>query len=143
MKQFLVLSLVLFSTDAFAIHFRVEMAKDQAIFIESEELSLPVSAGEATVHFLNKGQDKGWFRYEGTAEGIRSIAGLGTGVERISNTEIRAYGWCYTVDGFEPSVMPDQYLMENQDATILWFYAYSTLKDDVWINQCVPFPTSF
>lgn len=78
--------------------------------------------------------------FVGTAAGLNSILGTPTGTqatETLSPTEARFYGWCYHVDGSEPALMPDQYLLSGSE-TILWFYAFSHLKDGQWLSYCEP-----
>ena len=58
-------------------------------------------------------------------------------IEVINDTKIRAYGWCYSINGEIPDVMPDQIKLTNQD-NIKWFLSYSTYDNGQWIDYCVP-----
>lgn len=79
--------------------------------------------------------------YIGSAEGLNSIINSPTGldsIEVVSDTEMRAYGWCYTVNGRQPLEMPHQLQFQSQDDKLVWFYAYSTNKNNEWTDYCVP-----
>ncbi len=78
--------------------------------------------------------------YIGNESGINSIADTPTGHQAIrvlSDSEMYAYGWCYHLNGQELSVMPDQAFPKAGDQ-VIWFYAYSHLKDNNWIKMCEP-----
>lgn len=49
-----------------------------------------------------------------------------------------AYGWCYTVNGIEPGLMPHQVMIQNQRDHIRWFYAFTELKNGQWLTMCRP-----
>ena len=62
-------------------------------------------------------------------------------IEVVNDTKMRAYGWCYSINGEIPDVMPDQIKLTNQDS-IKWFLSYSTYDSGQWIDYCVPVNTS-
>ena len=79
--------------------------------------------------------------FRGSREGIAMIFNSPTGddaVEKVSENEMRFYGWCVQVDGYEPGDMPDQVYLKNLDSKITWFYAYAACKDGLWTEICVP-----
>ncbi len=72
--------------------------------------------------------------------GVKSILNYVTGddaLEIISDTKMRAYGWCYSVNGISPDVMPDEFSIEQNDQ-VDWFLSYSTYDSGVWIDYCKP-----
>ena len=72
--------------------------------------------------------------------GIRSIldyVGENKSLQKINTHIFRAYGWCYTINGEIPDVMPDQIKIKNKDS-IKWFLSYSTYDNDRWVDYCVP-----
>lgn len=80
--------------------------------------------------------------YVGSAEGFNSInkspIGLDS-IEVVSNNELRAYGWCYSVNGEIPSVMPNQVKPTSQNDVVVWFYGYMTNKNNQWSSDyCAP-----
>lgn len=81
------------------------------------------------------------FPFEGSEQGIRSIRKTVTGdnaLEVISDSEMRAYGWCFHVNGVEPDVYPDQILIQNENDLIEWFFGFAHYKGGAWISTCNP-----
>jgi hypothetical protein len=93
--------------------------------------------GSLTVSVLNDHD----IPFVGSESGINSIFGTPTGdaaIEVIDDRSMRAYGWCYSVDGVVPDVMPDAYELTGTEASIAWFFAYSSYEDGAWRRYCVP-----
>lgn len=79
--------------------------------------------------------------FQGTEVGINSIFKTPTGLdalEVISETEMMAYGWCYSINGLEPNVFPNEIPISQNSDKILWWYGYAHFKDGNWISQCEP-----
>jgi len=66
----------------------------------------------------------------GTPTGMEAI-------EALSNEELRAYGWCYEVDGRQPAEMPNEVIL-NGSEHLKWFYAFSLSRRNVWVSYCEP-----
>lgn len=109
----------------------------------------PVAQGEAAVDITKSVGaisveifDHNKVPYIGAAEGFNSIINTPVGldsVEVVSDTELRAYGWCYTVNGKTPSEMPHKINFKSQTDKMVWFYAYSTNKNNEWMDDyCSP-----
>ena len=76
----------------------------------------------------------------GTDEGINSIFNTPVGIDAMeipSDTEMMAYGWCYSINGFEPNAYPHKIFATNDDH-ILWWFGFAHNKDGKWISQCTP-----
>ena len=76
--------------------------------------------------------------YIGSEDGINSIFKSPVGldaIEIISDREMYAYGWCYSVNGVEPEILPGRYGVRPGDE-IVWWYGYAHYKDGRWISQC-------
>ncbi len=79
--------------------------------------------------------------YIGNESGFNSILNTPTGIDAIevlSDTKMRAYGWCYSVNEIEPDVLAGDYFLNSKDDKIVWFFAYSTYDRGQWIDYCVP-----
>jgi len=79
--------------------------------------------------------------YIGTQDGMNSIFATPTGrdaMEIISNTKMRAYGWCYSINGKLPNLLPSQSFLKKQSDHLIWFYAFSTYDNGIWLNYCIP-----
>ncbi|MES2856974.1 MAG: hypothetical protein V4692_13990 [Bdellovibrionota bacterium] len=96
--------------------------------------ALGTNVGEATIAAL----DANAIPYLGTSGGLNSILGTPVGtdaIEVISDTEMKVYGWCYSVDGVQPAAMPDQTPLEGV-SSIDWFYGSAHYLDGVWVSYC-------
>jgi hypothetical protein len=79
--------------------------------------------------------------YQGSESGFNSIINTPTGLdamEVISDTKMRAYGWCFSVNGISPDVMPDEFFFKNNNDKLVWFFAYSTYDKGEWTDYCIP-----
>ena len=94
------------------------------------------SAGAITLAVLQRSE----IPFVGTEQGFASIFGTPTGMdsmEVISDDEMLAYGWCFSVNDHSPEVYPHEYPVNQQDR-ILWWYGYAHYKRGEWITQCTP-----
>lgn len=95
------------------------------------------NVGELTIATLAKFK----IPFQGTAQGLNSAFETPTGnaaMEIISNTEMRAYGWCYSVDGFSPEVFPHEIPITPDTKSITWTFGFAHMKGGQWIAQCTP-----
>lgn len=95
-----------------------------------------INAGELTIKALEQNS----IEFVGSVGGINSILGTPVGMEAIeviSDTKMRAYGWCFEIDGFQPAAMPDEISL-NGTEQVRWFFAYSTYDSGVWKDYCTP-----
>lgn len=100
--------------------------------------SPPASVGDFSVQVF----DANKIPYIGSEMGFNSIVNTPTdrnSIEIVSKTELRAYGWCYSVNGEFPEQMPHEAFFPNNEAKLIWFYAYSTIKNNQWQDDyCTP-----
>lgn len=75
--------------------------------------------------------------YEGSEAGITSINGLKSDLEALSDTRMKAWGWCYSVDGEALEVMPDKAAMPANAKVLKWFYAYALYDSGTWVGYCI------
>jgi hypothetical protein len=95
------------------------------------------NVGELTIGMLQKFQ----IPYEGSPEGLASAFETPTGeaaVEVISDEELRAYGWCFSVDGIAPEVYPHEALLTENTKSVVWHYGFARFFQGKWITQCTP-----
>ena len=132
MKKLILALLVSFSAEAGELQF-IGPCSDE--FIMKTEVTEEFSnVGELTVATLAK-----WnIPFKGDAQGLASAFEYGNYMENVSPTEIRAYGWCYSVDGEAPEVYPNEVAITPDTKSVVWHYGYATMKDGQWITQCVP-----
>lgn len=95
------------------------------------------SAGKISVDIF----DQNKIPYTGSEAGFNSILNTPTGLdamEVLSDTKMRAHGWCYTVNGIGPDVLASDYFLSSNDDKIVWFFGYSTYDRGQWTDYCVP-----
>lgn len=78
--------------------------------------------------------------YMGSELGFNSILSTPVGRDAIefpAPDEIRAYGWCYEVDGLQPEGMPHEVSLKGREH-LRWFYAFALNKGGEWVSYCTP-----
>ncbi len=102
------------------------------------------SLGEVTVRVLEEMKRQVRIDFQATAQGVSRIGNLGSDLEVISDTRMKAYGWCVRVKRDNiweyPEVMPDAFLLTEDLTAMEWFYAYAEFDAEKggWFRQCVP-----
>ncbi len=133
MKMLLLLSLFI-TTQVYSVTIEIKGQKQQILFQMQTHANLPSNLGKITVDIFDQQQIK----YQGSVGGIVAMYELGNDIEVVSDTEMKAYGWCFSIDGEVPETMSDETPVLNQDSAIVWYYAYAHYKDGAWIRQCAP-----
>lgn len=96
-----------------------------------------VNLGKLTIDYLIEKN----IPYSGDEQAISSINNSPTGdqaIEILSDIELRAYGWCYTINNLLPEKTPNDILINNNNDIIIWFYAFSSYIKGEWKNYCTP-----
>lgn len=97
--------------------------------------------GETTVSAVTLSAfDQNGVTYLGAEQGFNSILGTPTGMdalEVISDTEMRAYGWCFTINGYLSHEMMDQTYFE-EDSIVTWYYGFTYYDSGEWSGICTP-----
>jgi len=131
MKWFL-LFLLTFNSTAYALTFEISY-QGQILFAQEQyEIELQEHLGIPTIELLNQSG----LEYEGGTYGLKSISGLGNKIVSVSAAEMKAYGWCFSIDSQVPETMIDETYTQKQNSHLRWFYAYAHFKDGLWIAQC-------
>lgn len=129
-----ILCAVLFSCNlAQAITFEVIGKNKQVVLNQTVEVDLTQNLG--VISILEFNQNK--IPFQGSEFGISQLADLGEDIDVISDTEMKAYGWCFSIDGKISETMPDQTRIKTQQAHIQWFYGYAHYKSGDWVGQCL------
>ena len=138
MKSLLSLAVILFSLPVDAVYFDViGPCSKTPLYSGSFITDLSDSAGKISVDIF----DSNKIAYVGSEEAMAMIANSPIGLdamEVLSDTKMRAYGWCFSVNGIVPDVLPSKTYLSAQDDYISWFYAYSTYDRGLWLDYCVP-----
>jgi hypothetical protein len=128
----------LFSKPLLAVQLTIQNPCSPEPWLKHEaEGMVGLSVGQITTKILGNLQEP----FVGSEGGVNSIRGMPMPdqvLEILSSEEMRAYGWCYHVDGVEPGLMPDQVKVAEESASIYWFLAYAEYSKGTWISMCVP-----
>ncbi len=133
MSSLVSLGLCFCLNQAHAIAFKVIGKNGMVLLHQKKSVKLPSSIGQISIDIF----DPLKIPYVGGVFGFASLFDLGQDTEVISDTEMKAYGWCYSVDGHVPDTMADQTILNHQEAVIEWYFAYAHYKNGEWIGQCV------
>ncbi len=129
--------LFLIQTSIFGANLSIVGPCEETPAFEESLDSLPgESVGAYTIRFLENFK----ISYVGSDRGINSILNSPIGLdamEVISDREMMAYGWCYSVNGVSPEVYPDEMILSENDE-VLWWFGYAHYLEGEWITQCSP-----
>jgi hypothetical protein len=125
---------ILFLASAHAVQVEIRGRNSKELFFHNPIFQLPISVGAASESLFKSNS----IPYQGSVAGFSKIFDLAQEVEVLSDTELKAYGWCFSVDGEVPETMTDKTFLINQKSILIWFYAYAHYKNGQWVAQCVP-----
>lgn len=135
MKTFFIT--LLFSLNALAIELSFTGPCSDEFIMRTQVEEEYENVGELTAQTLTKFG----IPFLGSAEGIASVFETPLGdaaIEVISPTEIRAYGWCFAVDGVAPDLYSHEVPITRETKKITWTFGFAHFKDGQWITQCTP-----
>ncbi len=127
-----VLISLLFCAQAQALTLEIIGKRGASLLKTNQQISLPTNVGQVSFQILQENK----IPFHGGSYGFDSIFNLGQDIKAISDVEMKAYGWCFSIDGFVPETMADKTPMPDTNSSIIWFYAYAHYKDGRWIAQC-------
>lgn len=140
MKNFIAAFILLAAVPSFAVSWKVYGPCSEKPVHEGKVpmKKFDTSVGALSVQVFEENK----IPYIGSEEGFNSIIGTPTdhnSMEIVSKDEMRAYGWCYSVNGQFPEQMPNEVFFTENNAELVWFYAYSTVKNNQWQEDyCTP-----
>ena len=126
------LFLFLFSFSSQAVGFQVLDKNGDVVFSDETEIQETTSVGQISVDLLNKNE----IVFDGSELGIKEMFDLTNELDIISKSEMKAWGWCFSLNGEVPETLTHQTMVESNDAEITWFYAYAHYLEGEWISQC-------
>lgn len=135
---FIAASLTLITNAAAAVTFQVRSLCSDAFTVDAD---INATTSDHVGGITIKGLEEAGVPYVGSAEGISSIGDSPSGdkaMEIISSTHMRAYGWCFSINGVEPAAMPDKVNITSNSDVIQWYYGFAEYKDGQWITYCTP-----
>lgn len=138
MKTSIIILVSLFSLQSFALNWKVVgPCSAKPLFKGSIEADLNKSVGEISQQVFEANQ----IPFVGVPQGFNSINNSPMGldaIEVVADNELRAYGWCYSLNGLRPSQAPSEVKPQSQDDTLVWYYGYVSNKNNQWGEACEP-----
>jgi hypothetical protein len=134
---FILLIILSLKTNAASIKITGPCSETPIVESSINILDLNHNLGRITVDFLTQNK----IPFIGSEYGINSINETAVGddaLEILSDTKMRAYGWCYTINNIANDKMPDEIFLTKQSDSISWFYAFATYDRGVWKDYCTP-----
>jgi hypothetical protein len=118
--------------------FRVESPHGKVLYTVSGNWKKGSTVGTLSIDLLENAKAEGILTYEGYPTGILSINGVGNElvVPENSDTEMKAYGWCFTLNGELTDTLTDETFLETGTEEIVWFYGFAHYLDGHWISMC-------
>lgn len=135
MKKFLLP--LLFSFSAYAIEIKFIGPCEDSFIMKTEVTDVYENVGQLTIETLKKFNIPHTGTYAGLSSAFETPVGE-EAMEIVSETEVRAYGWCYSVDGISPEVYPDEALITPETKSVVWHFGYARVIQGEWITQCTP-----
>lgn len=126
-----------FTLNVSALEFSVIGPCDPKPILKTQAPSQETTLGDLTLEVLKANQ----MPFQGDRSGIKMIAGSPMGddaLEVLSDSLMRAYGWCVLVDGRQPDRMPDEVPLNLATKEITWFYAFALYDRGEWKSFCTP-----
>lgn len=96
------------------------------------------SVAQFTLNALAEAEAQKQLTYEASELGIQKVNGVGSEEELISDTQMKALGWCYSINGVVPEKFANQVYFTSGTDRVVWFYAYAFYDSGEWVSQCVP-----
>lgn len=124
--------LSLISQPSAAVQFTVFGKHHEILLQDNTVVDMQNNVMQITENILNSTHTD----YESTDAGIISIFGIKSELAVISNTELKAFGWCFSINKNISEKMPNEHFLQNQNDELVWFYGYAYYKDGEWIQQC-------
>lgn len=135
MKKYLLPLLISLSANAVELKF---IGPCQESFIMKVNVKEEyANVGQLTIETLKKFNIPYQGSYEGLASAFETPVGDAS-VEVISDFELRAYGWCFSVDGVSPEVYPHEVPVTPKTKSVVWHFGYARYYKGQWVTQCTP-----
>ena len=136
-------TLFLFCFSISALNFSIVGPCSEKPVFNSQLNASNISIGNLTIKTL----DTNKIQYIASDYGVSQILDSPIGIdsmEIISDTKMRAHGWCYSVDGEIPELLMNEVQLDGSEKEVTWFMGYSTYIGDIntgeheWVGQCEP-----
>ncbi len=137
--KYLILSLFIFSFSSTAQANQLSVygnGNTRILNVSFDASAVGTSVGSLTLSALSKGANLGILTFVGTSRAIQEINQFKPKLVTIDSQEMRAYGWCYAVNGVVSEKAPDTVRINSLNDNVIWFYGYVAKKIGVWQAGC-------
>lgn len=122
----------------YAVSLSVRGEAGDTILHTNRDRGNSATVGNFTIAVFQEAVAVGKLKFEGDEDSIVSINGITNDMRSPAPGILRAYGWCFSLDGVVPATMPGDTKLESNAAKIEWFYGYMVFQDNIWSEVCVP-----
>lgn len=139
MNKIIVLVTLFFCNATYGLVFEItKLCSNEPYLKQNVEIILPTNVLEFSTYMFNNYM----IPHQVTENGVASILDTPTGYaayEFVSESHMRVYGWCYEVNGRQPSVVAANYTIDPRcQDHVRWFYGYAEIVDGQWTTYCRP-----
>ena len=131
-KVLISILLMVSSLETMAVEFQVKGREGETLFSGESKIEKSSNVGEITVGILTKNE----IPFDGSELGIREMFELTNELDIISKKEMKAWGWCFSINGEVPETLTHETPVEKNESKIVWFFAYAHYLEGEWISQC-------
>lgn len=123
----------------FALEIKI---KDPCTGVVAESISVEILAPIQLSKLLFELFENYNIPFVGASNGIKSLLNTPYGEDAIFIDDIRnirSYGWCYAIDGIQPSVTIDNYTINGDSHSLVeWVFGMAQMIDGKWVSYCTP-----
>ncbi len=127
----------LFSNIAFGLQFEIKDKHGQVLVSQDLSNIENTNVGAVTVKALARAQAHGFIKdFIADESGVASIENMANDIEVLSDNEMRAWGWCFSIDHTIPETLPAKTNLTGKEKNLIWFYGFAHYIHGEWVSQC-------
>lgn len=139
----IVLSTLLLVTSAHSLELKIVNPCEKTLILKESLPNNGETIGKISTDIFTKYN----YQFEASEFGVAQLLNSPIGIdamEVISDTVMRAHGWCYSINGEVPELLMNEIVADESIKTVVWFMGYSTYVGNMqtgeheWIGQCIP-----
>ncbi len=132
---------VFFSNFAFGLQFEIIDKQGKVLFLQDLSKIENTDVGAITFKALHQAQASGVIKdFNADESGVASIENISNDLEVLSDDEMRAWGWCFSIDQRIPETLPAKTKLTGQEKKLIWFYGFAHYIHGEWVSQCESHP---
>ena len=129
------------SSLAFGLQFEIKDKQGQVLFVQDLAKVENTDVGAITYSTLIQAQTKGVIKtFVADEAGVASIENMSNDIEVLNDTEMRAWGWCFSIDHIIPETLPAKTQLTGDEQKLTWYYGFAHYIQGEWVSQCESLP---